>query len=48
MGYADKRAIPYVILAGDKEISNQSFTLKNMKSGEQSDCNIQQLLDLFN
>ncbi len=48
MGYADKRAIPYVILAGDKEISNQSFTLKDMKSGEQSDCNIQQLLDLFN
>ena len=29
MGYADKRNIPFVILAGDKEIENQSYTLKN-------------------
>lgn len=36
MGYADKRNIPYTVLAGDKEIEAQSYTLKNMKSGEQS------------
>lgn len=36
MGYADKRNIPFTILAGDKEMEKQSYTLKNMKSGEQS------------
>ncbi|WP_310994115.1 histidine--tRNA ligase [Aequorivita marina] len=36
MGYADKRNIPFTILAGDKEMAEQSYTLKNMKSGEQS------------
>ncbi|MCZ4320173.1 histidine--tRNA ligase [Aequorivita viscosa] len=35
MGYADKRNIPYTVLAGEKEMEVQSFTLKNMKSGEQ-------------
>lgn len=36
MGYADKRNIPFTILAGDKEMEKQSYTLKNMKTGEQS------------
>lgn len=36
MAYADKRNIPFTILAGDKEMEMQSYTLKNMKSGEQS------------
>ena len=31
----------------EKEINSQSFTLKNMKSGEQSECSIQQLLEVF-
>ena len=47
MSYADKRSIPFVILAGEKEINRESFTLKNMKSGEQSECGIQQLLEVF-
>ena len=47
MSYADKRSIPFVILAGEKEINSESFTLKNMKSGEQSECSIQQLLEVF-
>ncbi len=47
MSYADKRSIPFVILAGEKEINSESFTLKNMKSGEQSECGIQQLLEVF-
>lgn len=37
MGYADKRSIPFVVLAGEKELESQSFTLKNMKSGEQNE-----------
>lgn len=34
--YADKRETPYVILFGDKEIENESFTAKNMKTGIQT------------
>ncbi|CAL66087.1 histidine--tRNA ligase [Christiangramia forsetii] len=36
MKYADKRSIPYVVLAGEEEINDKKFTLKHMKSGEQS------------
>lgn len=35
MGYADKRNIQFAILAGEKEMESDSFTLKNMKTGEQ-------------
>ncbi len=35
MGYADKRNIPFVVLAGDKEMASDTYTLKNMKSGDQ-------------
>ena len=43
MGYADKRNIPYTILAGEKEMEAQSFTLKNMESGEQQQVSFQEL-----
>ncbi|HKJ49482.1 MAG TPA: histidine--tRNA ligase [Christiangramia sp.] len=36
MKYADKRDIPFTVLAGEEEMSQQKFTLKHMKSGEQS------------
>ncbi|MDN3723791.1 histidine--tRNA ligase [Aequorivita sp. SDUM287046] len=35
MGYADKRNIPFAILAGEKEMEAKEFTVKNMKTGEQ-------------
>lgn len=44
MGYADKRNIPFAILAGEKEIDADTFTLKNMKSGEQQELNLDGLL----
>jgi len=47
MGYADKRNIPFVILAGDKEIENQSYTLKSMLSGDQSNYTLNQLISFF-
>jgi len=47
MGYADKRNIPFTILAGEKEIESQSYTLKNMKSGEQSEVNFSELEKLL-
>ena len=43
MGYADKRNIPFAILAGEKEMESQSYTLKNMKSGEQTEVNFSEL-----
>ncbi|QLG43887.1 histidine--tRNA ligase [Costertonia aggregata] len=33
--YADKRNVPYVIIIGEEELKNNSFAVKNMKSGEQ-------------
>ena len=35
MKYADKRAIPFVVLAGDEEMEAQVYTLKHMKTGDQ-------------
>ena len=35
MKYADAKGIPFVILAGENEMNTQTFTLKNMKTGEQ-------------
>ncbi|TDN85227.1 histidyl-tRNA synthetase [Salegentibacter sp. 24] len=44
MNYANKREIPFVILAGDKEIQAEEFTLKNMKSGEQQQVDFAELV----
>ena len=33
--YANKRNIPYVVLVGEEELSNNNFTLKNMTTGTQ-------------
>lgn len=35
MKYADQRGIPVVILAGEQEVANQTFTIKWMKEGQQ-------------
>lgn len=44
MNYANKKQIPYVILAGESEIQAKSFTLKNMESGEQKSVSAEELL----
>ncbi|MBZ9650462.1 histidine--tRNA ligase [Psychroflexus montanilacus] len=36
MTYADKRSIPYVVLAGGSEMQSEVYNLKNMKTGEQA------------
>jgi len=43
MKYADKRDIPYVVLAGEEEMTNQKYTLKHMKSGDQSSLDLNHL-----
>ncbi|MCL2290222.1 MAG: His/Gly/Thr/Pro-type tRNA ligase C-terminal domain-containing protein, partial [Bacteroidetes bacterium] len=35
MSYANAKQIPYVIMAGEEEIKESLFTLKNMETGEQ-------------
>lgn len=47
MNYANKRQIDYVVLVGDQEITSNSYTLKNMSSGEQSSCNLETLIRLL-
>lgn len=43
MNHANKREIPFVVLAGAEEIANKKFTLKNMKSGEQASVTLEEL-----
>lgn len=44
MTYANRRDIPYVVLAGAEEIEKGVYSLKDMKKGEQKDVNLQQLI----
>ncbi|HSH20096.1 MAG TPA: histidine--tRNA ligase [Draconibacterium sp.] len=47
MNYANKKEIPYVILAGESEIQAQTFTLKNMDSGEQKSVSAKELIKIL-
>lgn len=47
MNYANKKEIPFVVLAGETEIQAKSFTLKNMESGEQQSVNVAELVDIL-
>ncbi|WP_405206258.1 histidine--tRNA ligase [Aquimarina sp. LLG6339-5] len=43
MKYANKREIPFVILAGASEMENENFTVKNMQTGTQETMNLEEL-----
>jgi histidyl-tRNA synthetase len=45
MNHANKRAIPFVVLVGEEEINSNTYTLKNMVSGEQLKVSIETLAD---
>lgn len=45
MNHANRRDIPFVILAGKEEIEQQQFTLKNMRSGEQFSLSQEELIE---
>lgn len=47
MNYANSKKIPFVILSGEKEMQLEQYTLKNMVTGEQSSCNIEELIRLI-
>lgn len=45
--YADALKIPFVIIAGDEEINENVFTLKNMASGKQDKYTLAEILDII-
>ena len=47
MKYADRRNIPFTVLAGEEEMKNEKFTLKHMKSGEQSSLDFHGLVKIL-
>lgn len=46
MSYANAKAIPFVVLAGDNEIAENKFTLKNMATGEQHLVTTEELISI--
>ncbi|MDL2308939.1 histidine--tRNA ligase [Bacteroidales bacterium OttesenSCG-928-B11] len=47
MNYANAKAIPYVIMAGEEEMTKGVFTVKNMTTGEQRACEIDEVLEIL-
>lgn len=47
MNYANKKQIPFVILAGESEMEANKFTLKNMESGEQKLITSEELIKIL-
>jgi histidyl-tRNA synthetase len=43
ISYADSKKIPYIIIAGEDEIKNDSITIKKMSSGEQKSIRFDEL-----
>ncbi|SDW78207.1 histidyl-tRNA synthetase [Lutibacter oricola] len=46
MNYANRRQIDFVVLAGESELEGNNYTLKNMQSGEQQTCTLQELIEI--
>ena len=46
MNYANAKGIPFVVLAGENEINEGKFTLKDMISGEQKLVSADELIDI--
>ncbi|MBE6335607.1 MAG: histidine--tRNA ligase [Lentimicrobiaceae bacterium] len=47
MKYADQRGIPVVVMAGEDEMNNKTFTVKFMKEGRQENVAADSLLDII-
>lgn len=47
MNYANRKNIPFVIMAGENEMNDQKFTLKNMQTGEQQLVDVVQLVEIL-
>lgn len=47
MTHANAKAIPYVIMAGEDEMAENAYTLKDMKSGEQNKYSIEKIVSII-
>jgi histidyl-tRNA synthetase len=47
MSYANAKQIPYVIIAGEEEMKESLYTLKNMETGEQNKTTLKEIISLF-
>ena len=47
MNYANKKQIPFVVLAGENEMIEQKLTLKNMETGNQKTISVDDFLADF-
>lgn len=47
MNYANNKSIPFVILVGQEEMTHNMYKVKNMTSGEQNSCNLNDLIRLI-
>ncbi len=47
MSYADSLHIPYVAIVGEKEMESNHINLKDMRSGEQKELTVDELIDLL-
>ncbi|MFW5793506.1 MAG: histidine--tRNA ligase [Bacteroidota bacterium] len=47
MQYASKKEIPFVLMAGQEEIDNESVSIKNMITGEQKTMNTKDAIDFI-
>jgi len=45
LNYANSLGIPYTIVIGPKEIKSGKFVLKNMKTGEEKDLSLEEILE---
>ena len=48
MSYANAKAIPFVVLAGENEMAAGKLTLKNMETGEQTLVSPEELISMIN
>ena len=47
LNYANKRNIQYVVLVGESELASNTFTLKNMETGEQNTMSLDSLISIL-
>ena len=48
LGYANKKNIPFAAIIGEEEIKSQKITLKDLNSGKQQRCSVEELIEIVN
>ena len=48
LDYADRKKIPFALLAGSEEIASGNYSLKDLRSGEQKKLNINEIIQSIN